>query len=819
MKKKFLLTGSAVIAGAAILGLASCGTGTEKVKRTATTGVKTTHNYVVAPDAPTYEGEGGEVDVHINYSGTSGVTRKKGSKNVSDPITNEQIGGGVLLPTWRALASYTNTTIKEATDYSKNSDSASWSNITSNNFASEEDASRTIDVVYNKTATLTTNAGKLQPLDEYIENGSMPNFAAYLEKNPDVKKMLTNNGHIYFTPYFDGQDDIERMFIMDTQLTKTVLDSTSGWDTGTTNGGANPSENVVQGGYYQPFMDSQFNYPDKETKVKVLFENTVKEVTIFQTTNIIKQQNELLANGCTGQQLAEQFRTYFNEAYKDLIENGYYENPSDLFISDSAAYNPDELIALMRIVKANPKMISGDENAEITTFFPRAASSNRIDNIFDFAQIWGVQGVDGEKGGFYFAGDGKVHALETTQASYDALEYLSQIYDEGLILNEFYTDALVPKGDKTGFLDRFYKKIRSDAAYGFMMYDYSAATCAANDASDGIGQDPSKRADAFKEEDEEGNIKYSQKGITAILAPLTYWATGSEWKPSDAITSRTGKTLTRYYESNRALKDASWAIPANADNKAGAVRLMDVMFSEIGQMVNNYGPTEYWAKPNTSAGDTVTGTYDQNKIYVSDDLVSGELSPIVSAQVKASLAGQTGDFWSYSREYLGSTHGVGNVRPKGVNLQATNAYAQAGIANVQSAFTVGSNGVAGDGTVMKLATISKVQQNGETIYTWDTSAPSGFTDEYTDNGHIYGSLTGFWSSDKLNNNTGFVSAITRGHTNDISTVAVKDDQKNVTTFNAVLQQFEAFNKNALYTYASSITGDNTYVPDYAKTTA
>jgi putative aldouronate transport system substrate-binding protein len=808
MKKKFLLTGSAVIAGAAILGLASCGTDTEKVERKAAEGTKTTHTYEEAPAAPSYAGEGGEVDVYINYAGTSGVARAEGKGTVSDPITGGQLAPGVMLPTWKAFQSYTNTTIKDATDYSKTTDALVWTGVTSSNFKSETDSSRNIDIIYNTTSNFGGATDKLVALDDYIEAGKMPNFKAYLEKNPDVKKMLQKSGKIYYTPYFDGQDDIERMFIMDTALTKKVLDATSGWDTTTTNGGSNPSANVVQGGFYQPFMNADYNYAE-DTKVSVLFENQVKTVTVFKTKNIIKQQNELLAKGCTGQELAQQFISYIKEAYDDLFKNGYYTNPSDLFVTDSAAYNADELIALMRVVKANPGMISGDANAEITTFFPRAASNNRIDNMYDLAQIWGVQGVDGENGNFYIGGDGYVHALETTQASYDVLDYLSQIYDEGLILKEFYADANNPNGNGTGFLDKFYKKTLNDSAYGFMMYDYSAATCAANDISDGIGTKATSRKNGF-------DSGYNCQGITAVLAPLTYWATGSEWKPTDAITSRAGKTLTRYYESNRALKGNSWAIPNTADNVEGAIRLMDVMFSEVGQMVNNYGPVEYWAKPDTSKGDTVAN-YDANKIYVSTDLVAGEKAPILSSQVKASIASSGKDFWSYSREYLGSTHGIGNVRPKGVNLQATNSYAQAGIANIQSAFTVGGS-VEGDGTVLKLATISKVKNSsGETVYTWNTSVPSGFTKAWKDNDNEYTSLTGFWAANKLNKNQGWVAAVTRGHSNAIANIEVKNNQGNDATYAKVLEERDVFNKKALYTYAFSIANDNTYVPAYALT--
>ena len=306
------------------------------------------------------------------------------------------------------------------------------------------------------------------------------------------------------------------------------------------------------------------------------------------------------------------------------------------------------------------------------------------------------------------------------------------------------------------------------------MYDYAAATCAANDIYDGFGTKSTSRKNGFDSTD------YECKGISAVLSPLTYWATSDAWSPNDPITSRTGKTLTRYYESNRALKGNSWAIPASADNKEGAIRLMDFMFSDLGQMVNNYGPVEYWAMPDTVSGDKVEGELLANKAYVATDLVYGELSPIVSNQVKAQI-GQSGkDFWSYSREYLGSTHGIGNVRPKGANLQATNAYAQLGVANVQSAFTVGNNDVAGDGAVQKLATISKVKNNGQTVYTWNTSVPSGFTKAWTDNDNEYSAITGFWAADKLNNNTGWVNAVTRGHNVAIDTIKVFNAQKTET---------------------------------------
>ncbi len=782
-------------------------------------------HFVEAPSAPVYDSNGGEVDILLNYSGRTGVTRKESLESIVDPVTGQVISGNTLLPTWKWFQDVTGTTIKNATTYTQTNDNNQWrASATNYTIMSETDSSRYVDLFYGQTTNngFAKDWSYLRPLDSYINvdkpsASQMPYFSQFLKDNPIIQKMITINGHIYYTPYFDGMDDVERMFMMDTSLTKKVLDSTSGWDTYTTNGGSSPSVNVVQGGFYQPFMDDNFNYSDVETTVNILYKgNTYREV-IKRTTNIIKQQNQLLAAGCTGQQLAEQFIWYIKEAYSNFFTNGYYKNPSDLFVSESAAYNPDELIALMRVVKANPGMITGNALSEITTFFPRACSNNRIENIYDFAQIWGVQGVDSECGNYYIGGDGKVHALETTQASYDALQYLSEIYDEGLIMKDFY--ALGDNTDrKTGWLNKYYKKITLDAQYGFMMYDYHAATSAANDIVDGVGTNPEDRQNGFGDMDGSGKYKFTQTGITAILPPLTYWATNENmgWNVNQDIKNKTGKSLVRYYESNRALKTYSWAIPATSDNVAGALRLMDIMYSPLGQLVNNYGPTAYWAKPDTSKGDQLSGVYDMNKAYVCDNLNSfNELNAIPSDKVMDSFAENSLDYWGYYREFLGATHGVGNVRPNGLNYQAANYYGRIGLLNIQNAIGITNNGIPGDGLVLKFATLSKRKNDsGEILYTWNTSVPNGFTrnavSQDTD------ALSGFWYTNKATNNVGWVAAVTRGHTNSMYNIPVyTSTTQTSTTYAAVIAQQDYFNKYNLYIYAQSITNDNTYVPDYA----
>ena len=110
-----------------------------------------------------------------------------------------------------------------------------------------------------------------------------------------------------------------------------------------------------------------------------------------------------------------------------------------------ACYNVDELIALMRVIKANPKLISGDANKEIVTFFVRGQADNRVNTINQMAQLWGVQGVSSAQQKLYFDANGKLHDAQTTIGTYEALEYISQMYEEGLIQQEFWAKTSFSK--------------------------------------------------------------------------------------------------------------------------------------------------------------------------------------------------------------------------------------------------------------------------------------------------------------------------------------------------------------------------------------
>lgn len=806
MKKKTLLFGT--LAVAAGLTLASCtgntedsgNKGTKKQEQTLT---PATYTYKEAPADVEYSTDGGTLDVYVNYQGTSGITYR-GDQSYSNGVEQKTYSQGTLLPTWEAFAAKTKTTLRDAAgSYAKKKDDDTYSELQTAGYTVGGNA---VDLFYNSTANINKMgaASEAVNLEEHLNE--MPNLKKFLDDNPTIHKSLKSSGKMYYAPYFDGYNDVERMFMIDSSLVQTVLDADNfeKFDT-TLNGGKNPAKNVVQKAAYTPYIDAENNYP-ADTTVKVLKNGEAKDITIKKTKNVIVRQNELLKAdaGVTGAKLAEDFRTYLNAAYGHEIGAGKtFESYSDIFVGETAAYNADELIALMRVVKANPGLISGDKDMEVETLFPRGGKANRVDNIADFMQIWGVFGMTSKKDMLYFLQDGTLNDAATTPATYDALKNLSAIYDEGLILDEFWLNE--SGVGETTYLNRYFKKTEAKWGYGLLMYDYAASQAQANDMAYGIGTNPSTRT-----------VKdLSVKGITPMLPPLAYWNTGETAKYDAPLSDHTGKTLTRYSEENRSLKNTAWCIPTATDNLAGALRLMDYLYSEKGSMIQDFGPEKYWQKPNLSKGDKLVAnlTFDANKNYVATDLVAGEFTPVMSDQTKAMLAAKNGmDFWSFMREYIGSTHGVGAIRSKSIQVQSLNFYAQSGLVALQTAIEKG---------VVVASRVDKVSGKN----TWDTTVPTaGYGSITTAVSETYQDLTAFWASDKFGSDaTGWVRVVKEAYDADLSSTKLGENSKGgAYNFNDVKNEFDKKNKSYLFTYATNVKANDLAqecVPSYARTTA
>lgn len=781
MKKKILFSG---VTALAVLALASCGSDKIKegsYKKGADAGNYSLNDYSGTVEYNT-ELKNSDVDIYVNYEGESGITFRGASWFNS--IDNKTYTQGSLLPTWARIAELTKTDIREACGYTATSTDNAYNSIATAGYKSETDSSRNIDLFYNSTDNLKKagNSGTLIDLypEIYPEEGEshMPNLKAYLDANPSIKQSILVSGkHIYYTPYLDGDNDVENTFIMDTEMVSKVLASAEVGDTGKKNGGVQPAENVLKTGAYLPFITND------DATVVVSKNGEAKNYALVAQTNIIAQQNTLLQTeeGCTGKELASQLYTYITTKYASLFADGTYETPADLYISESAAYNTDELIALMRVIKANPGVITGDENAEVEVFFPRGETSNAIEAVYDLAQLWGVQGVDSENGNYYFAADGTLNALETTFASYDALNYISAIYSEGLILDNFYVSSAT--STSTRYYDRLFKKDTETTSkgYGFMMYDDPSIVTQANEVA-----------------------AANTKGIRSVLPPRTYWATEGNTAQQhlydeNGETITTNKTLTRYYESNRSLQTTSWSIPTSADNKEAAIRIMDFMYSDLGQLIQNYGPEEYWA-----GGKKVT-----------TELVDGEENAIISDNVRLELVCSQLDFWSFMRGYIGATHGIGYVRLSGLNLQVTNSYGRVGLENIEKAIKA---------NVLVHANVN-AQAATTSTYAWNTSVPTEFATAVTDTKGLWDGLTGFWAKDKIKKNEGWVNLVCSKYNPNITPGKILDGIDEDTyviktatngkkiTYKATIAEMEAYNTECLWALARSL-GD-ACIPDYA----
>ncbi|MBQ9449018.1 MAG: hypothetical protein IJU60_04005 [Acholeplasmatales bacterium] len=796
MKKKVFLTGVAAAAAVASLTLVSCGGGNTPTQTT-TGGTPTT-------TAPAENA----VDVFLNYKNTSGITFQKigGNTTHTNPIDNITYKANDLLPVWKTYQTNLNLKLRDASTYNEGADDNSTYkhfNDAPTGWVSSTDASQKIDLFYNSTANINKmgSEGKAVNLKDYIDANKMPNFKQYLTEHPEIKKEIQygDNGAIYFTPYLDGYNAIERMIVMDTHSVELLLDAdlstlpaTLGQlAAGTT--AAATSKGLKGAPQFTPFIDANYNYPDATTTVKIdTGAPAATDLVIKQTANIIKQQNESLTAGTTGRALIQQMQEYLDAAFEGKIGDGKtYAKRSEIFTSGKAAYNTDELIALMRVFKANPDVlfydVTGDaasavENCvEVQGWFPRGEDNSRIQNLLMFAgEIFGVQGMGAEKDHLYFTADGKMHDAETTAASYDMLENLNDLYQEGLLLKDFWAEGA--KGGKTYVNKYFAHTTDGQSSFGLLMHDYTATQSAPNDLDGGLGTKPANRK---KTSTGINFANYSVKGIRPVLSPLTYWASTSSWSQSQSlfagesnVVNKTGKTLNRYYEENRAVKGNSWCIPSTSDNVEGAIKLMDYLFSEEGNRIHNFGPSTYWD----------LGT------------VLDEQWPILKTAVLSDYSETGGDIWDYFRGVIGSTQGVGHYRPTALDYQSTNKWAK-------DAYNA-----------LNHAVLSGAQLSSKCVsanYTWTSTVPvSCYPTLGTSITDLYAPVTKFWAQDKRSASAnGWVVLVSDASKFEGGTV-VTDGTNYSKSLAEVEGLFETKNHNYLYAMANSVGA--TIIPDEAK---
>ena len=520
---------------------------------------------------------------------------------------------GDLKPTWVEVENVLK--VKFTNQYQGNS--------ASKEFDFWKDRLDEVDLVSGTAAKLSEygEAGSIVNIAEYLD--MMPNFKAYLEANPIVKLSITGNtdtGAIYFSPYFDGVNDIERMPLMRTDWVQKLLDGEGEFTA--------EASNKVAAAVYTPYMPTTGTV---EVDVVTLDGTAVEKVTKNYDVagNIVEKMNAVAdLDGVTA---VNMLRTYIDEAY-----NGYYGTErSNLFIGQNAAWDADELVALLRCVVANPQTLNGTDTVQ--GLFSREDNNNqrRVD-MFRFAgTLFGVRGLESRQDFLWVDGDGYLRDARQELDAYNAMAKMNEMVQEGLISKAFVDMA---EESTATYLEN---------DLGFMHYDYNQTQTVYNE---------SKLQDGEK--------------YMAVMVPVARWYDG---------TSEEGVYM-RFTESWRSVKTDGWGISVagvagNQDKLYAALKLIDYAYSTEGQILMSYGP------------DAFIKTSDDGS-YVTFNFNGTEMPVIADATYAELWEKASGNYTNYARQYLGST--LSFAKSQAFEYQCTHEVGKEGAAKISNAIALGT---------------------------------------------------------------------------------------------------------------------------------
>ena len=514
---------------------------------------------------------------------------------------------GELKPTWKALEGILGVAFE----------SKYQGNNSTKEFEFWKDRLAEVDMVSGPATTLNEygETGSLINLAEHMDK--LPNFKAYLDANPIVRLSIMGNtttGAIYFSPYFDGVNDIERMPLMRVDYAVKLLDGEGEFTAEACNDIAAP--------VYTPYMPTEgkveIETPNLEGKA---IDVVVKDYDAYG--NIVAKMNE--KGVMSGVEAVNMLREYIDKTY-----NGYYGTTrSNLFVGQNAAWDVDELVALLRCVVANPQSLNGKDS--IQGMYSREDNNNqrRVD-LFRFAgSLFGVRGMESRQDYLYFGTDGALKDARQETATYEALAKMHDIAAEGLI-SKAYIDAA--NENSSTYLEN---------DNGFVSYDYNQTQTVMN---------------ATKLQEGE---KYM-----AIMVPVAKWFDGTE-----------GGVFMRFTESWRSVKTDAWAISkagveANPGALDKALALIDYAYSPEGQILMSYGPAAF-----IKEGETF--------------IFNGKEMPVIADATYAELWDKAkGNYTNYARQYLGST--LSFVKSQAFEYQCTHEVGKEGAGYISTAIGLGT---------------------------------------------------------------------------------------------------------------------------------
>ncbi|HKL94880.1 MAG TPA: hypothetical protein VJ845_00475 [Haploplasma sp.] len=476
-----------------------------------------------------------ELNVAVNFDGTRFISYNKDATYTG--LDGKTYSNGDLLPTWAKIGE------NLGIDFIDKGKEIGAKNTNEQFNNSLTDGFKGIDLINSTGANITTNRGHFLDLTPYINDGSMPNLKKFLNDQPLYESfMKAQDGGIYYTPYLDGNAEVENGFLMRIDWVQKLLDTTAAGDS------------TVVGNILKKTTPA--NPATLETTLTVATANKGKTtVDVEYSKNIINILQDL-GESATGAQYLNAFRTYM----EDSREEGKYEKQSHIFVGLNSGYLVDEMVALMAVVKANPQLLRKANTVEV--YLPREAKGSRVRNLFRGLEMYGVRGAVSKNNWLYTDAEGQLADSRLEQQGIDGVNRLNDLYKDGLILQNFDNGG-VNKNHRDDLLKQ---------ANGFMMYDYNATQTA-----QGI-------IDAAVKVDKDYNFQ-------SVLPPVNDW-------------NGDGKYF-HFTESVRTLKNEAWGITKataqDPDKLAKAIQLVDYLYQEepaegaedAGATLFLYGPKEW----------------------------------------------------------------------------------------------------------------------------------------------------------------------------------------------------------------------------------
>ena len=480
-----------------------------------------------------------------------------------------------------------------------------------------------VDMISGTAATLSEygEAGSLVNLAEYMDQ--MPSFKAYLDANPIVRLSITGNtstGAIYFSPYFDGVNDIERMPLMRVDWVQKLLDGEGEFTAEACNDTAAP--------VCQPYMPITGTVEIETVKLDGSGTETVTK-NYDAYGNIVAAMSEKMP--MSGVDAVNMLREYIDKTY-----DGYYGTErSNLFVGQNAAWDADELVALLRCVVANPQTLNGTDSVQGLFTREEANNQRRVDMIRLAGHLFGVRGMESRQDYLYVGADGELHDARQETAAYEAMGRMNDMVQEGLISKAFLDSSEENSGTY----------LENDL--GFMSYDYNQTQTIMNETKLQDGE------------------KYR-----AVMVPVARWYDGTD---DEGV-------YMRFTESWRSVKTDGWAI-----SKAGvegdeaklnaALSLIDYAFSDKGQILMSYGPDAFIKTKEDGSYETF--------------MFNGKEMPVIADATYAELWEKaSGNYTNYARMYLGST--LSFAKSQAFEYQCTSAVGKEGAGHISTAIGLGT---------------------------------------------------------------------------------------------------------------------------------